>query len=266
MVNHRTLFLFALTIALGGCVQLQQRDGSTHPPVNPEQAAQARLALGMQYLNSGEFAQAKYNLDKAEAFAPKSVAVTLGQAHYFSQVGAFEHAETRYQRALTLAPNNADTHNNYGVLLCRAERYGEGIYWLIKATKQQNYFRIGESFENAARCATKQGDSDAALRYYQQALQYAPQDSSVLEGYSGLLLTLERWQQAQWVLRNLAQQPRKSAQYLWLEVQLAQALGDKQRAQKFGALLVDDFPRASQTQRYQQRLKSYDRSTQPRPK
>lgn len=248
------IVLCSLSGCITGCVNQRLVNGEPEPAqqFQAASAAQARLSLALEYLAAADYQQAKFNLEKAASYAPDNIDVLLGQAYYHQQVGQRQAAEQVYRQALQQNRLHADALNNYGVLLCQAGRYEEADKLFQQAIQAPANFRVGDSYENAANCAVANGNKQAGLAYFAQAERHAPQDSTILERYAALLLELERWRAAEKLLQRRAKQPQVTADYLWLEVQLAQGLGNEQRARRYGTLLESQFPNALQTKHYRQ--------------
>src|SRR5690554_1617244 len=98
---RHTIVLFAL-LMLAGCVSQTTIDGKQQPDnsFNATQAAKTRLALGLQYLQGGNFEQAKANLERAREYTPNDPAIHNGLAYYYQQVKDFARAEQFYRSAL----------------------------------------------------------------------------------------------------------------------------------------------------------------------
>lgn len=126
-------------------------------PSQQHAAAEARLALGLQYLAGGNLEQAKANLVRAQQHAAKSANVQAGLAHYYVHVNDWVKAEQYYKKAIELAPENGDNYNNLGVLLCRQQRYTEAQHMFQRALAQPSYVKLATTYHNAARCAHQQG-------------------------------------------------------------------------------------------------------------
>ncbi|MDG2393669.1 MAG: tetratricopeptide repeat protein, partial [Thalassotalea sp.] len=97
------------------------------------QIARTRISLALGYLQMGNMTQAKYNLEKAKQFSPDLPDVYTAFAHYYETVGEFEQTEEAYLQALSLADDNADTLNNFGVFLCRQGRVDEAETHFMRA-------------------------------------------------------------------------------------------------------------------------------------
>lgn len=246
------LVIFALLLA-GGCVSQTTIDGKQQPDVtfDPVQAAKTRLALGLQYLQSGNFEQAKANLDRAREYTPDDPAIHNGLAYYYQQVKDFAQAEQFYRSALKLDPRNGDTINNLAVLLCTQNRYAEADPLFRQAAEAPGYVKVASTYQNAAMCAEQRGDFNAADGYYQQAINYGA-GAGMLEAYADSLLRQSRYQDTRAVLDQRARMPQFTAQYLWLEIQLARATNDRPREAQYGALLMNRFGQSNQADQYRQ--------------
>jgi type IV pilus assembly protein PilF len=65
---------------LSGCVS--QNDQSFGQNFDHLKAAKTRVSLGLTYLKNGNYRQAKFNLDKALEFAPRSADANFDMAYY----------------------------------------------------------------------------------------------------------------------------------------------------------------------------------------
>ncbi|MDX1705329.1 type IV pilus biogenesis/stability protein PilW [Pseudidiomarina sp.] len=245
------LTLVVASLLLSGCVSQRTVDGESQPTqqLDEQEAARVRLALGLQYLRSQNYQLAKANLERARDYTPDNPAVHTGLAYYYQQVKDFKRAEQYYRSAIKLNPDDGDTLNNLAVLLCSQGQYKEALAYFNEAVSQPEYVKVASTWQNAATCATKQGDYAAADRYYRLAINHDPQNSTILESYAGLLLRQQRYADAQRVLAQRADLPQFTPQYLWLEVQLARALGNEAKALAFSDLLLSRFPQSEQAKR-----------------
>lgn len=242
-------------LTLNGCVSQRTVDGkeTPAPEFNAEEAAATRLALGLQYLQLGNYEQARVNLERARDYTPKSASVLTGMALYFQQVKDFPSAESYYRQAIARQPDNGDTHNNLGVLLCSLGRYQEADESFNTALNLPDYVKVAATYENAARCAAQAGQDQKSDAYFRRAINHSSRNSTILESYAAVLLDQKRYQEAQQILAQRAKLPQLSAQYLWLETELARQQGDRAKQQTFGELLISRFPDSRQAQDYRAR-------------
>ena len=122
-------FFIALlsTSTLTACVTQNYGNDKDTPLIENESSnneiAMTRISLGLGYLKMGNTQQAKLNLEKAKRFSPNLVQVHTAFAHYYDTVGEPDLATQAYEHALSINSQDADTLNNYGVFLCRNEKY-----------------------------------------------------------------------------------------------------------------------------------------------
>lgn len=158
------LILTALyTLCLSACVfhSSAVEDGQK------QDAAKARIELGLAYLQQGDAIQAKRNFDKAWEHAPNSYLVHSAFAYFYQRQGEVSKAQDEYEIALKLAPNQGDVLNNYGAFLCAQGQYQKAYAQLNLALKSQNYYRQADTQENIALCAL----SEKNITLYQQSIQ-----------------------------------------------------------------------------------------------
>ncbi len=252
------LIAFIGLVLSTGCVSQRTLDGKSQPAqqFNTQEAAHTRLALGLQYLRAGNYEQAKSNLERALSYTPNNPDVFTGLAYYYQQVRDFKSAETFYRKAIQQRPNDGDSYNNLGVLLCSQQRYDEADAMFRKAINQSGYVKIASTYQNAGRCASHHQNFEKADEYYQLALNHSGGSVNILESYATLLVEQERFEQAATYIAQRAEYPQLSAQYLWLEVQLAHANNNRIKRDEFGTLLLSRFPDTQQARDYVQLRKN----------
>ena len=252
-MNKNLLLACALLLPLTGCVtettlvgDKSQRSGN----IDTQSAAATRLKLGLGYLEKGEMAQAKMNLEKAEEFDPNNPEILLAKIYYYQKVGDTKQAEQGYKDMLSRYPGNADALNNYGVFLCGNARYAEADKFFMQAVQVPNYNRMDDTYENAATCAYKAGKKSQAVDYLDKALGYSPLSGKLLLVAATLAMDMGNTTKAAYYMQRYGQTGRASAQSLWLQLELADRNGELAQVQKIGAELVKLFPTSAQAKRY----------------
>lgn len=162
-------------ILLQGCVSestiVEERRLVERAP-DQKQVARTRLALGVSYLERGDTAQAKFNLEKALETDDSLPEVHNALAYYYQIVGEDDQAEAAYQQSLRRDSDNADTRNNFGAFLCQRGKYAQAEQQLLDATKIAGYIRVADSYENLALCARSQQKFEQYQQYLQQGLRH----------------------------------------------------------------------------------------------
>ncbi|MBH0039025.1 type IV pilus biogenesis/stability protein PilW [Pseudoalteromonas sp. SWN166] len=233
------------TLALSGCVSESSYNGSNKPVVenkiNNTGAARTRIALALQYLKTGNNSQAKYNLERAAAFAPDLPEVHYSLAYYFQQVGENPRADKAYQKALEIKPDDPNTLNNYGVFLCGIDEYDRATDQFLKAIEVPTYIRVAESYENLALCAIEFDDFENAESYFQQALNHSSQRTSTLISLAALYYAKSDLYKASELLKRYESTGRVSSRALMLSYLVKNRMGRIEEAEKISSTILQTY-------------------------
>lgn len=144
--------------------------------VNAKRIATAKIntQLGMAYLERHEVQRAKQKFLLAMNQAPNIPETLYSMAYYLEVTGENNEARTYYLKAISVAPNRGDAHNNYGTFLCRSGEYNAAIEQFITATQDPTYLDTASAYENAGLCASKIPDRKRALAYFKHAVEQDP--------------------------------------------------------------------------------------------
>ncbi|GLT17801.1 type IV pilus biogenesis/stability protein PilW [Vibrio zhanjiangensis] len=171
------LFLSLTAAFLTACVS---SSGEYDSHSKQQHKADARIELGMRYLQQSNMVKAKQNFQMALKHAPSYYRSQLAMARYFEAVSDYDQALKKYQNALESEPNNGQVLNDYGSFLCKRKKYQLAQAQLTKAVKQDDYFHIADSYENAALCWLKQNRPIEALASFRQAIAHDPKRPQTL--------------------------------------------------------------------------------------
>lgn len=238
--NMRRIGLW-LTIALSGCVTVESNN--QQPLVShPEQRSEARIALGLGYMEQGNMPKARENLEKALQHAPNYYRAQLSLAHYFENVGESASAESLYNKALKQHPNNGNVLNNYGTFLCKRGDYQEADQYFRKAIEQPSYYQVSSSYENAALCALKSGDNVQAKRYFIRTIEHDPQRVPSILNLAKLEIEDMEYTQARIRLMKFHQQYGLQVASLRLLIELENQAGNPSLEANYRAKLAEITP------------------------
>ena len=198
-----------------------------------EEAAKTRVSLGLTYLKNGNFSQAKFNLDKALEFAPRSGQANYALAFYYEQVEEIERAHEYYKKAISLSKQDPDILNSYGAFLCKQGDYNQAKKYFLKSVDDKSYISAASTYENLAICSENQGMIDEAILYFNSALNHQPTRASTLLYLSQLYTQTSRWDEAKKTLRKYERNARLSADSLWLSFQIARGQQDLRAAVEY---------------------------------
>ncbi|MDO6446565.1 type IV pilus biogenesis/stability protein PilW [Colwellia sp. 1_MG-2023] len=250
-------FLVSLSvmIVVTGCVTQNYENDKSTPVIENEstnnEIAMTRISLGLGYLKMGNTTQAKLNLEKAKRFAPKLVQVHTAFAHYFDSVGEPEQAIASYEKALSIKPDDADTLNNYGVFLCKQQRYQDAEKQILKAIAQPSYILVSQSYENLALCQLKAQAFDKAELYFDKAILHSPSSASSLLHMVRLQYAKADYKKALVFLKRYEKATRRfSANALALAFKIFEKQRDLKTAKNYASMLVKMFPNSYEAKQY----------------
>ena len=261
-MNFKSLLFCCLLLGVVGCTSQTSRPGIGED-FDQQKAAKSRVSLGLTYLKNGNFSQAKFNLDKALEFAPRSADAHYAMAYYYQAVDEIIAAEKSYQTAMELAPNNPDITNSYGAFMCGQGKYAQAKSYFLKAVNSNNYISSAETYENLALCSQSQGYQSEATEYLRSAVNHQPGRSRSLFLLTQSLVKEQRWLEAKDVLKKYEKVAQISADSLLLSSQIESALGNIASAQSYGAMLLKIYPDSAASATYRTSL--LQKATVPQP-
>ena len=240
---------------ISGCVTQNYGNDKDTPLIesesNNDEIAMTRISLGLGYLKMGNTQQAKLNLEKAKRFSPNLVQVYTAFAHYFETVDEPKLAIEAYEKALSLNGQDADTLNNYGVFLCRQERYLEAEKQILKAIAIPSYILVAQSYENLALCQLRAKKFDKAQSYLEKAIAHSPNRASSLLQMIRLQYAKSDYKLAQTYLSRYEKSTRRfSADALALAFKVYEKQGNRRTAKNYGNMLVKMFPNSFEAKQY----------------
>jgi type IV pilus biogenesis/stability protein PilW len=217
---------------------------------NNEMAA-TRISLGLGYLNMGNMTQAKLNLEKAKRFAPDLVQVYTAFAHYYETVGEDELTVQSFEKALSIAPDDADTLNNYGVFLCRQDKVHQAEVQLLKAIAVPSYLLVAQSYENLASCYLQIDDFTKAEQYLNKAIAHSPNRTVTLLQMVRLQYGMGNYKEAKKFQQKFERNTHRfSPDSLALAYKVHWKLGQRKTAKNYANMLVRMYPQAWESKQY----------------
>ncbi|WP_254795703.1 type IV pilus biogenesis/stability protein PilW [Arsukibacterium indicum] len=240
-----------VSLTLTACVSESSYVGSDRQvgerSLDNSEAARTRISLGLNYLRRGDTTQAKYNLERAKAFAPDLPEVYNALAFYYQSVGEHAQAEAAYQQALDKDSNNADAYNNYGAFLCQIGKYNEAEQLLLKAISRPGYIRVAESYENLALCQLDQQGFSKAKTFLESSVSHNGTRISSLINLAALNYAMGDNVEAKTALQRIQRLGRVSARSTLLNYLVAEKQGDvstMKHAEQLLLTLYIDTPEA----------------------
>ena len=168
--------------------------------LNRKKEADARMRMGVTYLEQRNLPMAMQELAKASELDPDNpeIDMTLGLA--YQARGDLSKAEEYLRRAIDKKPDYAEARNNLGIVLAERKEWDKAIREFEAAgsnvmytTPERAYFNLGEAYR-------AKGDPSNAEGAYRRALRANDRYAPAYIGLSGLLGGQGRWNDAASVL------------------------------------------------------------------
>jgi type IV pilus assembly protein PilF len=209
--------------------------------------ARAHTNLGAAYLQQNKLEIALDEFSQAIQIMPTYAMAYNGLAMVRSALKQDEEAEFNFKKSIDLDPSISESYNNYGIFLCDRGRYSESVEQFLMAVKNPLYSTPNLAYANAGICAARGNDILSAEKYLNAALQIQPLTHSAAHKLAEIQFKRGDVVAARKTLQNaLVASP--SAEVLWLGLQIARSLGNKNDEASYALELRRRFPNAKETQ------------------
>lgn len=251
---NRLATLFLIAMLLSACAQQPTEvDASRAQQTSTDNVkpGQNRARVHTE-LAAGYFTRAQYAIALEELRAAISADNRYAPAYnmrglVYMELREDKAAEENFLRAIQLAPNESESHNNYGWFLCSRNRIEPALAEFNEALRNPLYPSPERALSNAGVCALKAGNLPAAEGYFTRALGAQPTQPQALAQLAEIYYQQGRYTESRALLsRNLAlNQP--TAATLWLGVRLARKMDDRNAEASYGLQLRKRFSNSAET-------------------
>lgn len=222
------------------------------PPIKVEEAsprtkAELRTELAAGYYERGQMEVALEELAAAEKFDPTYPKIYNVYGLVYTMIGEPAKAEASFRKALGMAPNDSELHQNFGAFLCTHGRARESIGEFEAAIRNPLYRTPEIALINAGKCSVALGDRAAADGYFRRALTVSPGNPVAAFNLGLLSYRTGKYGDARAQMRVVMQQSNPSAEVLALGACVEKRLGDRAAEQSYEAQLRNRFPDAPET-------------------
>ena len=246
-----------IALALAGCAlkgpgaNAPQAELATQSDRTSDQRrAQIRLELAIDYYQQHQLPVALDEIKKALQADPDLSDAYGVRALIYMDMGEIQLADENFLRAMKLAPNNPDLVNNYGWFLCQNGRAAESIGYFETTLKSRSYQYPSKALNNAGLCSLKLKNEVAAERYFKQAFQFDPSNSSAAFNLAKIHYDRREYERAQFYTGRLLKADEFSAEVLWLAIKAEHKLGDRVTETSLGTQLRRRFPTSAEAAAY----------------
>ncbi len=234
-----TLFLAACTTT-GGEQQTKKVRKTSKP--NLEDAAELNVQLAVGYIQRKQYTPARDKLEKAIQQNPDNVDAYKTLAYLYALLGLKDKAETMYDEALDLNPDDSDLLNSYGAFLCSNGKLDEAQEKFKAAYSNPFYEALYLAESNAGSCYIKQGEYKKAEALLRKSLRVQPKLPGSLISMAEVGVKTERYLMARAYIQRYHAVEQPSPESLWIQIQAEKALGAHDHYMKYARQLINKFP------------------------
>ncbi|HEY4139038.1 MAG TPA: type IV pilus biogenesis/stability protein PilW [Casimicrobiaceae bacterium] len=238
-------------ILIAGCASTKAPQTPPNPPpaeaVKPQEAtplqrAQIKTDLAAGYYERGQFDVAIEVLDEAQKIEPNYAKTYNVYGLVYTMLAETQKAESNFQRALALAPNDPEIRANWGAFLCATGRPREAIAEFDAALRDPLFKSPEIALINAGKCTAALGDAKKADEYFRRAIAMSPGNPIAAYNLALLAYREARLDDARNWMRPVMRDAAPRAEALYLGMCIERKHGDKQAEVSYQTQLRNRYP------------------------
>ena len=236
-----------LSLAFGMCLAACSHN-TGFKKASPEVTATTQMQLALEYLQLGQLANARDNIERALIENPANPDVQMTAGLVDERLNEKSKAEHAYATGYRLGKGNPNIGNTYAGYLCRTGKTAAGEKLFDEVARSPLYQTPEVALVNAGVCVRGTGDLVDAERYFNRALAIRPNLPEAMLQLGNIAIDRGDAVQARdTVLRYLAVNP-PTAEVLWLGFRAERKLGDATAAAGYARRVQVEFPNSDQAQ------------------
>lgn len=213
--------------------------------------ARVHTDLAAAYYGRGNMGVALEELRIATAADPEYAPAHSMLGQVYTELRENQLAEQSFERALKLAPGDADINHNYGWFLCQTQREPESIKYFLAAIRNPLYAAPARSYSAAGVCSLRGKNAKDAEDFFQRALRLEPDDPVALLQLGEIRYRQGRMDEARRLVAHHNKLVAPSAESLWLALRIERRMGQRVAEQSFANQLRRRFPGSPEYQALQ---------------
>ncbi|MFO7603019.1 MAG: type IV pilus biogenesis/stability protein PilW [Gammaproteobacteria bacterium] len=245
MLNRPVIFL-AVVLFLSACAT--DPGGGRFGGGNMIEASRANSKLGLGYMMQGNNEIALSKLQKAIEQDDKNDDAHHYIAELYNRLDEPVKADKHYKRALQIAPENFPLLNNYGVFLCRNDRFKESMAVFEKILANPLFKSKAQTYENMGLCAEDHGNIKMAEEYFRNALRFDARLPTSLLHLAQINFDNESFLSAYGFYQRYLEVGPQIPQSLWLGILLERRKGNKNAVSSYSLVLKNKFGESNEAE------------------
>lgn len=218
------------------------------PQTDERKRAKVHTELGALYAQDGRFAVAleevRIALSSDSSYAPAYS--VQGLVHMF--LGEKGLADEAFRRALSIAPNDPEIHNNYGWFLCQTGREIDSLGHFRMAYRNTLYNTPTKPYTNTGICQLKLKDYKAAEENLNIALRIDPSNTQARYWLAETYYQAGKLSEARQLVTDLGRMIDPTVDVVWLGARIERKAGDREAELRYTTLMRRKFQDTPQFQ------------------
>jgi type IV pilus assembly protein PilF len=218
---------------------------------DPRNRAKLHTELASMYYSNGNLGVALEEL-RAAAKADANYAPAYGMyGLVYMQMKDQTRAEESFERALRLAPSDADINHNYGWFLCQTGREPASVKYFLQAIRNPLYAMPWRSYSAAGVCTMKMNQLKDAEAFFERALKFEPDEPASLVGLGQIRYRQGNIGEARKLVTRYNKLVTPTSESLWLAVRIERRMGERLQEQALANQLRRRYPDSREFQALQ---------------
>ncbi|MGH8764538.1 MAG: type IV pilus biogenesis/stability protein PilW [Burkholderiales bacterium] len=262
----RALPAILVALLFAGCAGSGSKPDQAEPTVesasivgdvgDPRNRAKVHTELASLYYGRGNMAIALEELRIATSADPTYALAYSMFGLVYMELREQSLAQTNFERALKISPNDPDINHNFGSFLCQTGREEEAIKHFMLAVRNPLYPMPWRSYAAAGQCAMRKNNMKDAEDYFQRALRLQPNEPTALLHLGQIRYQQGKLEDARKLVARYNKLVEPNAESLWLALRVERKLGESVAESNYANQLRRRF--ASSREYQQLRRGEYD--------
>ena len=208
---------------------------------DPRNRAKVHTELAALYYGRGNMAVALEELRIATAADSNYALAYSVFGLVYMELRENQLAQTNFEQALRLSPNDPDINHNYGRFLCQTGRENDSIKYFLQAVRNPLYQMPWRSYSAAGVCSMLKGNLKEAEQFFLQALRLEPDDAPSLLQLGQIRYKQGALEDARKLVMRYNKITDPNAESLWLALRIERKLGERVAESSHGTQLRRRF-------------------------
>lgn len=218
---------------------------------DPRNRAKVHTELAALYYGRGNMAVALEELRIASAADPNYALAYSMFGLVYMELREHQLAQTNFERALRLSPNDPDINHNFGLFLCGTGRENEAVKYFLQAIRNPLYPAPWRSYAAAGVCSLRKNNVKEAEEFFLRALKQEPDEPASLLQLGQIRYRQGSLEEARKLVSRFNKIIDPTSESLWLALRVERKLGERVAESSFANQLRRRYPNSREYQQLQ---------------